>query len=256
MMTYPIKLEECTWEDIQTAVQEGYETVVIPVASVEQHEFHLPLVTDTLISETLAVRIASRLGNAFAAPVIRPGFSGSDESLPLASETLSHLLEGFCMILAGYGFRYLIVLSTHATNMIELTQITSEIQYKIFETGYMTSVIPYVNLEQYVSQRQSPVLDRFGGRREAISGQVDLLETAMLLAIRPDLVPVSHSESGRKGECYSKDNRIFNSELSPLSQSNSLAGPYGVTAAMGAELLDYLSEEMARDIRTQVLCRR
>ena len=64
-----IALEHMTWLEVQEALDEGVDTVVVVVASTEQHGPHLPLGTDTLWGKALGEQVAHRLGNALLAPV-------------------------------------------------------------------------------------------------------------------------------------------------------------------------------------------
>ena len=111
-MNVPVKLEECSWPQVRAALGEGYDTVVVTTASVEQHGPHLPILTDTLIGEALGEGIAACLGNAFSAPVIRPGLSEHHMAFPgsftLSPETFLRVLEECCLSLARHGFRYLV----------------------------------------------------------------------------------------------------------------------------------------------------
>jgi creatinine amidohydrolase len=71
-----VLLEEHTWSEIESAIDNGTRTAIVSVGSVEQHGPHLPLIVDTLIGDELSRRIAEKLGDTFAAPTIRPGCSG------------------------------------------------------------------------------------------------------------------------------------------------------------------------------------
>ena len=73
MRTY--LLEEMTWPEIKAQMEAGKRTVIIMAASIEQHGPHLAEATDTILGYAEAIDLAERLGNAFVAPVIRPGLS-------------------------------------------------------------------------------------------------------------------------------------------------------------------------------------
>lgn len=259
-MPYPVKLEECTWKEIQAALSEGYETVIIPTASVEQHGPHLPLSTDAIIAEELAARIAGLLGNAFAAPVLRPGLSSHHMAFPgsvtLAPTTFLRVLEETCLSLAEHGFRYLVLISSHGGNFSTLSLAADSIQSQIFESGLPATVIACDDLRQYVRWQQDYLVNELGGRREEASGHADLVETAMMLSIRPDLVRMPLAEAGWMGDLFAVSDQIFNDGLQAVTQNGVLGDPRRATPEMGQKLLDYLSGEMAEDIRARILCRR
>lgn len=103
------------------ALREPTPVVLLPVGSVEPHGPHLPLITDTLISEGAARRAAVRLGDAGLATWIAPavaygvtdfaaGFSGAI-SVPPAALTafLRAVVEGYL----ATGFAHVCVVNNH-----------------------------------------------------------------------------------------------------------------------------------------------
>ncbi len=258
-MPYPIKLEECTWTEICAAIRDGRDTVIIPTASIEQHGPHLPLITGSLISEALAVRVAEKLDDAFAAPVIRPGSSGQQMAFPgslaFSSVTFLHVLEDICLTLAEHGFRSLVLISTHSGSYSAIQQAAGVIQEHIWEKGLTSSVIPCADPEQYTRLQQDYLVSEYGEQPEAAAGYAALVETAVMLALRPDLVHMERVEAGWMGGPFSVRQQIFGE--GPQTLAGGVPGdPLDATPEMGEKLLEFLSQEMARDIRAQILCRR
>ena len=235
-MTYSVALDECSWQEVAAAINRGYDTVVIPAAPIVQHGAHLPLITNAVIAETLAARVAVQIGLAFAAPALRPVFTTPQpeisKSVSQTGDPFTVLLADYCLSLARHGFRKLILIATPSISSAALSAAAAEAQEKIYETGLMASVIPFLDLHGAIQRMPDHLMDPFGGRREETSGQIDDLETAMLLAIRPDLVKLARAEAV------------------PLVKN------LPVASEIGGKLLDYFSLEMAEDIRVQVLCRR
>ena len=58
-----IRMDELTWPDIKSAIEQGYTTAVVAVGSTEQHGPHLPTMTDTRIGDEAAHRVAIKLGH-------------------------------------------------------------------------------------------------------------------------------------------------------------------------------------------------
>ena len=77
-----VLLAEMTWPEVQEALDSGVTTAIVAVGSIEQHGPHLPLRMDTMAGDELSKRIAERLGDAVAAPTIRPGCSGHHMDFP------------------------------------------------------------------------------------------------------------------------------------------------------------------------------
>ena len=106
MKTY--LLEEMTWPEIQAAMKNGCDTVVIYAASIEQHGPALPEMTDTILGYAAASDLAKRLGNALAAPLIRPGLSAHHMCFPgsitLRPETFRAVVEDYISAYVHHGF--------------------------------------------------------------------------------------------------------------------------------------------------------
>ena len=105
-----VRLEELTWPDVESALQNGTRTAIVAVGSIEQHGPHLPLGMDTFDADELACRIARDLGDALAAPAIRPGCSGHHMEFPgtitVPPETLMDIIRTYCRSLDEHGFEY------------------------------------------------------------------------------------------------------------------------------------------------------
>lgn len=115
MKTY--LLEEMTWPEIQAAMKNGCDTVVIYAASIEQHGPALPEMTDTILGYAAASDLAKRLGNALAAPLIRPGLSAHHMCFPgsitLRPETFRAVVEDYISAYVHHGFRTIVLASSH-----------------------------------------------------------------------------------------------------------------------------------------------
>lgn len=259
-MNIPVKLEECSWKDVQAALVEGYDTVIIPSGSIEQHGPHLPILTDALIGEVLGEQIAARLGKAFSAPVIRPGLSEHHMAFPgsltLTPDTFQRVLAEYCLALARHGFRYLVLISSHGGNFEAIEQGSAGIQAQIRENGLPAVVIPYVDLEKYVRIQQDILVEQFGGRAEEASGHADVVETAMMLAIRPDLVKMSQAEPGWMGDLFTVKDQLFKEGLQAITANGILGDPRRATEAMGRQVLELTVQEMAADIRSLIAAQR
>ena len=119
-----IVMESMTWPEISKAIEKGFETVIVMLSSVEQHGPHLPINTDSIIADELALRVARRLGKTLIAPTIRPGCSDHHLCLPgtisLRHQVLLDILRDYCSSLARHGFRKIILISSHGGNFSPL----------------------------------------------------------------------------------------------------------------------------------------
>src|SRR5262249_46089827 len=124
-----VLLEELSWPVVQEALSAGVRTVVIVVASVEQHGPHLPTMTDTAIGYTVGERVARKLGQSLLAPVIRPGCSDHHLTFPgslsIPRETLIETVQAFVRSLAPHGFQNFVLFSSHGATSRRWTRLPS-----------------------------------------------------------------------------------------------------------------------------------
>jgi creatinine amidohydrolase len=96
-------------------------TAVLPVGAVEQHGSHLPVGTDTIISNEMASRIAERLG-AYLLPCISIASSiehrEAKGTVYLKADTLAFVIRDIAESLQYSGFKRLIIFNGHGGNWI------------------------------------------------------------------------------------------------------------------------------------------
>jgi creatinine amidohydrolase len=110
-----------TWPEARDLAAAG-AVVLLPTGSTEAHGPHLPLATDTILSEELACRAGIRLADeddvdVIIAPPLHYGvtefaspFAGT---VGLRPETLAALVEDVCASLAAHGFQLLVCINNH-----------------------------------------------------------------------------------------------------------------------------------------------
>jgi len=96
-----------------------HQTVIVPTGSTEQHGPHGPLLTDVLVPQEVARRVAPRVG-ALVAPSINYGLSyphvGFTGVVHLRIPTFMALVEDVAVSLATMGFRTIVFLNGHYDN--------------------------------------------------------------------------------------------------------------------------------------------
>ena len=111
-------LGEMTEREVQ-AFLEQHETVIVPTGSTEQHGPHGPLLTDVLVPQEVARRIAPEVG-AVVAPTINYSLSyphvGFTGVVHLRIPTFMALIGDLCASLAAIGFRRIVFLNGHYDN--------------------------------------------------------------------------------------------------------------------------------------------
>jgi len=115
------KLAELTYEDVAEVVKGGNAVAIVPVGSVEPHGPHLPLDTDTVISETCAVRAARLLTEDGVPTVIAPSVpygvteyaSGFAGAIGVPPEALTPFLRAIAEKLLAAGFAHVAFVNNH-----------------------------------------------------------------------------------------------------------------------------------------------
>jgi creatinine amidohydrolase len=172
--------------DFRIAIKK-IKLAIIPVGSLEQHGAHLPVSTDSLITEYIAKVLAQKIG-AFVLPVISYGVSFEHKPLfnvSLRNSTLSTMLCDTCISLAENRIREIIILNGHHGNTGALQYIPQEIQSK---------VPAYLNIHTlHYWHMMTPEFDHAGE-----------VETSLVMAIAPELVHMDRAMPNSKNLSKSK----------------------------------------------------
>jgi creatinine amidohydrolase len=101
----------------------AHDTVIVPTGSTEQHGPHGPLLTDVLVPNEVARRVAPRVG-AVVAPTINYGLSyphvGFTGVVHIRIPTFMALVEDLAVSLAEIGFRRIVFLNGHYDNTMAI----------------------------------------------------------------------------------------------------------------------------------------
>jgi creatinine amidohydrolase len=96
-----------------------HDTVIVPIGSTEQHGPHGPLLTDVLIPQEVARRVAPGVP-ALVAPSVNYALSyphvGFTGVVHIRISTFMALIEDLCVSLAAIGFRRIVFLNGHYDN--------------------------------------------------------------------------------------------------------------------------------------------
>ena len=121
-------LAECTALEVETRVRRSPK-VVVPAGATEQHGPHAPMGTDALLATEVSLRLARRI-DALVAPALPYGLSADHLGFPvvyLTVNTLHGLVQDLCVSLAEMGFREIIFVNGHYTNIIGMAAAIAEV---------------------------------------------------------------------------------------------------------------------------------
>jgi creatinine amidohydrolase len=128
-----MNLVEMTWPEVSALSKDT--PVVIPVAAIEQHGHHLPVVTDSLLLGEIVARVSARMADrVLFAPLQWLGnshhhldFAGTVSASPrVYLDLLNDLVECFL----AHGFRRIVLVNGHGGNDIPAKQAIFEIRQR------------------------------------------------------------------------------------------------------------------------------
>ncbi|MDR0318628.1 MAG: creatininase family protein [Nitrososphaerota archaeon] len=178
--------DELSTVEVAEAARQG-RVVIFPVGSVEEHGEHLPLCTDSIQPEYVALEVARRTGCLVVPPfrygIINAGrnFSGS---LTIQFNTLFNVAKDILSELSRNGFNRIIVLSGHAgsSHMVALRLAAQEVIRQNGEkNGKQYTRIMVLSDYDLAEELREDIADPTDGHAGAI-------ETARVMAIRPDII--------------------------------------------------------------------
>ena len=229
-----VHLDQLTWEEIKTEIQNGRDTVIVPFGSTEQHGRHMPLGTDAMLGDELGWRLAERL-DAFLAPTVRFGcsehhlaFAGT---ISLRETTFRQIVTDVVASLSHHGFRQIILLPTHGGNFKPLADAVARIK-----PVNDVRILAFTDLMGLMSVafNSSKVFDVTPAQSGAHSGE---WETSLMLALRPDLVKMDRSAQGFVGELSEIMAKVFDG-IANLDENGVLGDPRPATAEAGKKYME------------------
>jgi len=177
-------LDELSTKQAAQAAKDG-KIIIFPIGSVEEHGDHLPLCTDSVQPEYIAVKVAKKTG-CLIAPPFRYGICNATRNFPgtltIQFDTLYRLTHDVLSELIRNGFFRIIVMSGHAGNshMVALRLAAQEIVQANNDAGKNARIMVLSDFdfaEELASELANPS-----------DGHAGTLETSRMMAIKPELI--------------------------------------------------------------------
>jgi creatinine amidohydrolase len=183
-----VHLADLTWEAFRDRVPSRTDLVFLPVGTLEAHGA-IPLGTDTLLPLRLAERLAPRFG-ALIAPPVPYGVTNSllpyPGSTTVSSKTFEAYLFEAAAGLVDAGFRRVVLLNGHGGQSREVGSVVGRLWN---EKKAFAAAVEWWGLVEEVSR------EVYGEHTPAHAG---VEETALVLAVAPQLVDLSRARSIRR----------------------------------------------------------
>jgi creatinine amidohydrolase len=178
--------DELSMKEAETAAKTG-KPIIIPIGSVEEHGDHLPLCTDSIQPEYVALEVAKRK-NCFVAPPLRYGVCSAARNFPgtvsISFEALHKIVRDIVEEFVRHGFNRILILSGHAgqSHMTALRLAAEEVVTKHAHDG--TDRMPRI----MVCSDYDFAYELKGKYFSDKDGHAGTIETSRVMSIRPDLV--------------------------------------------------------------------
>ena len=176
-----MQMEKLAWKQIEEYLRRRKD-VIIPIGSTEEHGYHLPLSTDTIIAQEFALELGRRLG-ILVAPAISYGVCRHTAPYPgttsVGFDSFREFVGSISKELHGKGFKIIYLLTGHAgtTHIIALKEIGKELIARGAEVHLITPL--EFSIADLVESEEIP------GYLVGHAGEV---ETSLMLYLRPELV--------------------------------------------------------------------
>jgi creatinine amidohydrolase len=234
-----IWLDELTTLEAKEAANAG-TVVIFPVGSVEEHGRHLPLCTDSIQAEYIAVEVAKKSG-CLIVPPFRQGICNAGRNFPgtisIEFDTLFAVARDVLSELVRNGFCRIIVLTGHAgsSHMTALKLAAQDVVMQKRDPDKRKSRIMVLSDYDFAYELKEKLgIDKNDGHAGAI-------ETSRVMAIRPDLLK-------GEGEASYPNMPRFEIVADPerYFPSGVMGDPTHATPTKGREINEYVINQLTK----------
>ena len=241
-MVESIFMAELSWPEWKAKI-DGGAIIFIPLGATEQHGPHLPLNVDVILPTAVCEAVARNTGG-LVAPTLAYGYksmprSGGGQSFPgttsLDGNTFSLMLRDIIRDMGAHGARRFVLVNGHYENAWPAVEGLDLALRELRRDGIADATAMRLEYWDFVTQE---TLDRIFP--EGFPGteleHASLIETSMMLLLRPDLV--DQSKIPQEGRASFPSYDIHPPPAGYLRQSGVLADARGSRAEIGQWLMD------------------
>jgi creatinine amidohydrolase len=253
-MSKRVRLAEMTWMEFDAWVKGDAPIVLLPIGSTEQHGPHLPLSTDCLIPEAVALRVAERIG-AVVAPTVSYGFKSQPKTgggnhfpgtLSLDGATLVAVLRDVVNELARHGARRIVLFDGHMENqwfIVEAIDLALRDQRR---EGVADLRLMKLGYWEFIDARTETLLFPEGLASWALE-HAAVMETSVMLHLRPDLVREDRIPDHPAADFPPYD--VYPFDLNLIPHDGVLSPAASATAEKGRAVLEQIVPDIAAALR-------
>jgi len=204
------------WPDL-----DGRPSVLVPIGSTEQHGPHLPLLTDTIIAEAVAHRVAAHTGH-WVAPAVCIGASGEHQGFPgvlsIGTDVLTTVVVELTRSISLWASDITFI-NGHGGNVVALGRAVSQLRHEGHNVRWLPCAV----------------------QGDAHAG---FTETSLMLHLAPDSVEVHAAVAGNRTSIGELMPLLLTHGVRALSPNGVLGDPAGANADAGRKLLDLIIAEI------------
>ncbi|MFC0861698.1 creatininase family protein [Sphaerimonospora cavernae] len=248
-------LGDLPWPDFAARVRDDY--TIIPVGAVEPHGPHLPLASDTMISEYFARRLAPALGG-YVTPSIGYGIAtppyrlGGDFPgvINISGATFMHLITDVLSSLARYGARKYVIVNSAIDNVSFLCEVARLLRESVPDARVMV-----VNWWDVVGERFRDELARETGVERRDDHHAAMVESSLVMhiapdAVHPDRIPCLPARADQR-EPRRMRYHVFPLPPDATTDSGIVYTARQASAELGARVADRVTQKMADAVRLE-----
>jgi len=255
-MVDSIRMDELSWPEFAAKVAAG-TPVLLPLGTTEQHGPHLPLNVDVVLPTGVCERVAREIGG-LVAPTIPFGYksmprSGGGEAFPgtlsLDANTFSLVVRDVIRSLGHHGVRRLVVVNGHFENCWPSVEGLDLGLRELRRDGITDMDVMRLEYWDFVERSTLDKLfpDGFPGTELE---HASLLETSLMMLLRPDLVEIDKAPTDGPAKFPNYDRFPVPADFG-LPPSGVLAVAQGSSAEKGGWLMADHVALMSKAIRKE-----
>jgi len=199
-------LEDLTWTELQSQINAGKTTIIVPIGGTEQSGPYMALGKHNVRARMLSEKIALSLGNAIVAPVIAYVPEGSitpptshmrfPGTITVADDVFEKMLESAARSFKLHGFHDVVFLGDHGGYRADLKIVADNLNREWALSSVRAHALP----EYYLATQNEYVhfLKSHGYPSDEIGTHAGLADTSLMLALDPQLVRQDQLKSAAK----------------------------------------------------------
>lgn len=249
-------IADVSWPEFARRIAEG-DIVFVPIGATEQHGRHMPLGVDAAIPTAICAEVARQFGGLVAPPITYgnrsqprsgggPAFPGT---INITATTFSLLLRDILTELFRHGARKIIVVNGHYENVWPSIEA---IELALDHIGRdRTGTLKILRVDHWELVKPATLARVFPDGYPGIELEhASVIETSIMLALRPDLVDLA--QAGNDGPARFKPYDRFPGPVSEVPASGVLSVTEGSSVEKGKWLLNDAIEGLKRAIAEEL----